>query len=155
MGMSSETKRYINKSTVATLTIISNLSEVKRARDWISSLAHQAGFSTQENYELQLAVSEACSNAIKHAYDMVNGHNIELSANVEGRRIQLVVKDFGKKLELNSYQKPNLDQPRERGYGIYLIRNLTDESYFDTSPDKGTEVTLVKHSTRPNSHGKP
>ena len=152
--MSSETKRYINKSTGSILTITSDLSEVKRARDWVSTLAHQAGFSAQENYELQLAVSEACSNAIKHAYDMVDGHNIELLANVEGRRIQIVVKDFGKKLDLNSYQQPKLDQPGEDGYGIYLIRRLTDESYFDTSPDRGTKVTLVKYSTRPNSHGK-
>lgn len=151
--MPSETKRYINKSTGSILTITSDLSEVKRARDWVSTLAHQAGFSAQENYELQLAVSEACNNAIKHAYDMVNGHTIKLSANIEGRRIQLVVRDFGNKLDLNCYQEPKLDQPREGGYGMYLIRRLTDEAYFDTSPDRGTKVTLVKHRARPSSHG--
>jgi serine/threonine-protein kinase RsbW len=127
-----------------TLTISSDLSEVGRAREWISTLAQQAGLCAQENYELQLAVSEACTNAIKHAYSMVKGHTVVLSAEIDNSQIRLVIKDFGVKLDLESYQEPDLDKPSESGYGIYILRRLMDELYFDLSHDEGTEVIMVK-----------
>lgn len=127
-----------------TFTISSDLSEVGRAREWISTLAHQAGLSSQENYELQLAVSEACTNSIKHAYAMAKGHTVVLSAEIDSSQIRVVVKDFGVKLDPDSYQEPDLDNPSESGYGIYLLRRLMDELHFDISHDKGTEVIMVK-----------
>jgi serine/threonine-protein kinase RsbW len=134
------------KSTTAqsTFTISSDLSEVERAREWISTLAQQSGLSSQENYELQLAVSETCTNAIKHAYAMEKGHTIVLSANIDNSRICLKTRDFGIKLDSDSYQEPNLDKPSESGYGIYILRRLMDELDFDLSHSEGTEVTMVK-----------
>ncbi len=126
------------------LTIASDLSEVGRARAWISNLAHQAGLSSQEKYELQLAVSEACTNSIKHAYAMAKGHTVELSAEIDDSQIRLVIRDFGRKLDPERYQEPDLDNPCERGYGIYLLRHLMDGLHLDVSHDKGTEVTLIK-----------
>jgi serine/threonine-protein kinase RsbW len=133
-------------STIAqsTFTISSDLSEVGRAREWISTLAQQSGLSSQENYQLQLAVSETCTNAIKHAYAMEKGHTVVLSADIDNNQIRLIIRDFGIKLDPDSYQEPNLDKPSESGYGIYLLRRLMDELHFDVSHGEGTEVTMVK-----------
>lgn len=139
-GLTQQTSAIVQSS----FTISSDLSEVKRAREWISSLAQQSGLSSQENYELQLAVSETCTNAIKHAYAMEKGHTIVLSANINNSQVRLVIRDFGIKLNPDNYQEPNLDKLNESGYGIYLMRRLMDELHFDISQGEGTEVTMVK-----------
>ncbi|MEN8131296.1 MAG: ATP-binding protein [Pseudomonadota bacterium] len=126
------------------LTIASDFAEVGRARAWIVNLADQAGLSSREKFELQLAVSEACTNAIKHAYAMTKDHTVELSAEIDDNQIRLVIRDFGKKLDPESYQEPDLDNPGERGYGIYLLRHLMDGIKLDVSHEKGTKVTLIK-----------
>ena len=133
------------------LTIGSELTEVSKARDWISALAHQADLSTQESYELQLALSEACTNAIVHGYGMAKGHVVELTAQIDNDQIYLTIRDFGSKIDLDGYQEPDLQDPSESGYGIYLLRSLMHEVQFDTSQDQGTQVTLLKYrpSARP------
>ena len=133
------------------LKIRSELSEVARARAWVSTLAHRAGLSSQEGYELQLAVSEACTNAIEHAYGMEKGHKVELSAWIDRCAIRLTIRDFGRKLDLNRYQEPDLENPPAGGYGIYLLRQLMDEVLFDTSHNEGTAVTLIKRVSRCNT----
>ncbi len=127
------------------ITIESELTEVSRARDWISALTHQAGLSSQESYELQLVLSEACTNAIKHAYGMEKNHPVELSAAIDDDQIRLIIRDFGRKMNPQEYREPNLEICAEGGYGVYLMRCLMDEVRFDVSHDRGTELTLVKY----------
>ncbi len=131
------------------LTIGSELTEVSRARDWISALTHRAGLSSQENGELQLVLSEACANAIKHAYGMEKNHRVKLSATIDDDRICLIIRDFGRKMNPQGYREPDLEICAEGGYGIHLMQCLMDEVRFDVSHDKGTELTLVKY--RPGS----
>ena len=130
------------------LTIDSELIEVSRARDWISALTHQAGLSSQESYELQLVLSEACTNAIKHAYGMEKNHPVELSAAIDDDQVRLIIRDFGRKMDPQEYRAPNLEICTESGYGIYVMQSLMDEVHFDVSHDKGTELTLVKYRSR-------
>ena len=143
------TLKLLTKETIVVirgnLTIANELTEVARARDWISTLAGKAGISQQEAYELQLVVGEACTNAIKHAYDMRKGYTVELSATIDDDQISISIRDFGRKIDLQSYREPNLEVPSEGGYGIYLLRRLMDEVSFDLSHDEGNELTLVKH----------
>lgn len=126
------------------LTIRSELAEVARARDWVSVLAHQAGLSSEKSYELQLVLSEACTNSIKHAYSMERSHALELSATIDNDQICLVIRDFGRKMDLQKYQEPDLENPPDSGYGVYLMQRLMDEVRFNVSHDEGTELTLVK-----------
>ena len=130
------------------LEIASELADVARARDWIAGLARQAGLPLQESHNLGLAVSEACTNAIKHAYSLEKGHTIELSAQIDSQQIRVVVRDFGRKIDLRTYREPDLDNPSEGGYGIHVLRGLMDEVHFNVSHDKGTELTLVKRKHR-------
>ena len=81
----------------STLTIDSELREVARAREWIAAMAQQSGLSREASYQLQLVVSEACTNSIKHASGMGKGHSVDLEAQIDDTQIRLLVRDFGKK----------------------------------------------------------
>ena len=127
------------------LIIGSDLNEVACARDWISALAQQAGLSSQESYELQLVLNEACTNSIKHAYFSEKGHIIKMSATISNDQICIVIRDFGEKADLWKYQKPNLENSPDSGYGLYIMYQLMDEVRFNLSHIEGTELTMIKH----------
>ena len=128
-----------------TLTIKSRLSQLARARNWVAQKAQAAGFSPDEVFALKLAVSEACANIIRHAYEGAEDKDIILSVCIEGDKLLLTIRDFGKKFDLSRYKPPELDRPSESGYGIYLIMELMDEVEYDTSPSKGTILRIVKY----------
>ena len=113
-------------------------------RQWIAEKAKQAGLSDGDIFDLQVVINEACSNVIKHAYQMENGHEIILSIVINPEKTALTIRDFGNKIDLNHYQPPNLDVPSESGYGIFLIRSLMDIVEYDLSYESGTELKLVK-----------
>ena len=128
-----------------TLTIKSRLSQLARARNWVAQKAQAAGFSPEEVFALKLAVNEACANIIRHAYEGAEDKDIILSIGIEGDKLLLTIRDFGKKFDLSRYKPPNLDRPAESGYGIYLITELMDEVEYDTSPPQGTILKMVKY----------
>ena len=127
-----------------TLTIKSQSRRVVTARNWVAERARAAGFSTEDIFALKLAVSEACTNIIRHTYEGADDEDIVLSIGIEGDRLTLTVRDFGKKFDLSHYEPPDLDVPSEGGYGIYLILELMDEVEYDTSPPEGTVLRMVK-----------
>ncbi len=127
-----------------TLVIKSQPAQIARVRNWVAEKAQAAGFSSEDIFALKLAVSETCSNVIRHAYEGADDKDIVVSVGIEGDTLSLTIRDFGKKFDLSGYQPPDLDTPSEGGYGIYLTRELMDEVEYDTSPPEGTVLRMVK-----------
>ncbi len=133
----------------ADLRLDSRVPEIARARHWASEHARAAGFSDAEVHSLGLALSEACANVIRHAYHGEPDHPIELHLAVDGSRLELSIRDQGTKFDPQAYQPPNLDEPHEGGYGVFIIRSLMDEVEYDTSGGEGTTLRLVKYRSHP------
>jgi PAS domain S-box-containing protein len=90
-----------------------------------------SGIATDDIALVVLAVSEAASNAIEHAYGPAVGW-FELEAELAGRRITVAVRDGGR-----WRSKPSSD----RGRGLGLMARLMDE--FETRrSERGTEVWM-------------
>ena len=129
----------------AELVIHSSPTELRRARSWLSDHARAAGFSDPDVRDLALVVSEACANVIEHAYRGEPDHPINLKLNVDDDRLELLVRDFGAPFDQASYHPPDLDEPQEGGYGVFIIRTLMDEVDYDVSEQPGTTLRLVKN----------
>jgi serine phosphatase RsbU (regulator of sigma subunit)/anti-sigma regulatory factor (Ser/Thr protein kinase) len=85
-----------------------------------------------------LAASEACANAIEHAYGPRDAI-FELRAQRYDDTIEVTVRDFG------SWRDP---RGKNRGRGMQLMRAAMDEVEV-TPSDRGTTVRLVRHLGRP------
>jgi anti-sigma regulatory factor (Ser/Thr protein kinase)/uncharacterized protein YigA (DUF484 family) len=85
-----------------------------------------------------LAASEACANAIEHAYGPRDAV-FELRAQRYADTIEVTVRDFG------SWRDP---RGENRGRGMQLMRAAMDEVEV-TPSDRGTTVRLVRHLGRP------
>lgn len=96
-------------------------------------------------YNIELAVHEACTNIIEHAYGDKPG-SIKLEFTLLKNSQQLVVNlfDNGRSFEYTTSRSPNLDEPQVRGYGLFIIKNLMDSVDYHSNPD-GNSWRLIKN----------
>ena len=117
-------------------------------RDFVAEVASKAGFDGKEVYSIQLATDEAASNIIEHAYQGVSDGEIELSCGMQGDLLTIILQDHGKPFDPASVRPPNLkadlSERQIGGLGIYLMRKLMDDVRYESVPNGGNLLTLVK-----------
>src|SRR5436305_14448601 len=90
---------------------------------------------------IELALSEACSNVMKHS-DVSDEY--EVHATIDGERCVIRVVDTGRGFDQDSLALDGADGTAEGGRGITLMRALIDDVHFESEPQAGTVVCLVK-----------
>lgn len=105
---------------------------IKRARDAVAALAESAGAPAGD---VRLAVSEAVTNAVVHAYRDRAPGTISVEAKIDEGVLLVVVADDGIGM------RPNPDSPG-LGLGISLITTLSGEARFDSSSE-GLTVSMT------------
>lgn len=99
----------------------------------------------EETYRLKAAVDEACANAIRHSYGGVAGRPIVLTFTLEEDRLEILLRDFGRKPDPDRLASQDLDGSRAGGLGLPLIRHVMDEVHYDLSPETGSALRMVKY----------
>lgn len=132
----------------ARLTIESRFDRIAEARRWATQRARAAGFDEEAISAIELALAEALANVIKHAYQGDENQEIRLGLRIDDEKLTLTIRDFGRKFDLETYTPPDLDDPAEGGYGVYLIHQLMDEVIYDTSLPQGTKLTLIRYRSK-------
>lgn len=96
-------------------------------------------------YAVQLAAHEICTNIIDHAYAGATDKWIKATLRLAPatRKLEIELEDSGIACNPDSIADPDLSQPRESGYGMYLVRNLVDDVCY-TRIAGGNRWTLVK-----------
>lgn len=107
---------------------------VPRAREEVKEFAELAGASARQLDAIRLAVSEAATNVVVHAYDGSTGR-IELSARVDHENLCVEVADEGIGL------RPRIDGPG-LGVGLALISQVADAFAIANRDSGGTEVQM-------------
>lgn len=93
--------------------------------------------------DIELALTEACTNVLKHALDAHEEYRVEIMLNAH--KCSIAVIDEGR-----GFDHPNLAKGEEAamgaegGRGIQLMRALVDNVNFTSEPEQGTMVRLVK-----------
>ena len=134
-----------------TFVLMSEPQQLARLREWLRGELTRHKVEGHEQFGLQVAVGEICSNSIKHAYAGHGGKPIHVSVRGSEDRLVIEVWDFGKKFDPKSYRPPDLEALPEGGIGLHIVRQFVDELSFDVTQEQGTRWTLVKY--RPQ--GKP
>jgi len=102
-------------------------------------LEHTEGLSDQDTitYNVQLAVQEACTNIVDHAYEGQPGGRIKLNVSVDKTPHRLIVDlyDTGAAFDPSQVPAPNLNDAQVEGYGLFLMRTLMDELTYEHEVD--------------------
>ena len=111
--------------------------------------AQASGLDDDAIYQVQLAVDEACTNIIEHAYGGEGRGEIECTCRIEPDGLTMTLRDDGNPFDPSSVPDPDTDAELEDrqmgGLGVYLMRKLMDEVHFECT-DSGNVLTLVKRS---------
>jgi len=85
-------------------------------------------------YHLNLVLTEATTNAIKHANSDPKD-TVRITIHIQDNELNIKVYDHGQGFDLESVPLPDFDQPRESGMGIFFIRTLMDSVTYTKQPD--------------------
>lgn len=111
----------------------------------------ESPFDDRQRYAIDLAVDEACSNVIDHAYSGDDQGEIRILLDLNKSGLRLTIQDDGAPFDPNCVAEPDLTGPLEtrceRGLGVYLIREVMDEAAYDFSSPGVNQLTLVKYFT--------
>jgi anti-sigma regulatory factor (Ser/Thr protein kinase) len=138
--MSSRVKRVERNGRVPMLdsdirlTLPARPENIAVVRHVIGALGAAVSLAQQTIDDMRLAVTEACTNVVRHAYDRDDGH-IEIVIRPDGEAINVIVSDSGRGLG----PSPDVAGP---GLGLPLIAALADRLEIDHAPQAGSRLLM-------------
>jgi serine/threonine-protein kinase RsbW len=91
--------------------------------------------------DIELAVTEACTNVLRHAAS--GSHEYEVQVEIDERTCEIRVLDAGDNFDMIEGERP-APVMAETGRGLFLMRAMVDEFDLDHEPETGTVVKLTK-----------
>jgi serine/threonine-protein kinase RsbW len=132
----------------STLNISSNTEKLSAVREFVSDAARNFGFDDETVSKISLAVDEACTNIIKHAYEYAPNKELEIKVLTNKQQFEVIITHQGKLLDPKLITTPDMKEylvhPRRGGLGIHLMRLLMDSVEYKIRDDKKCEVHLMK-----------
>ena len=126
-----------------------NLSAIS---DFIFSTAVQFDIKQDIN-KIQLAVDEACTNIIKHAYSSQGGA-ITIFFERNDNTVVITIQDRGKPFDPAAIPPPDLEAEVEKRQigklGLHLMRKLMDEVSYSFDPEEGNTLVMKKRLNTAN-----
>jgi serine/threonine-protein kinase RsbW len=100
--------------------------------------------------DLKLAVTEACGNAVRHAYPDGDGGPIAVSLTVGADRLEMIVEDQGSGMSDARADGWEASELPEGGMGMAIMRAVVDELDVGAGADgRGTVVHMTKYFVAP------
>jgi serine/threonine-protein kinase RsbW len=125
----------------ATLLLPREAITVPMVRASVERTLRSAGVVPDDIADLTVALTEACSNAVRHA---VASSSYRVELHLGGDRCELRVVDGGPGFDLDRIEMPG--PHAEGGRGLPLMRSLVDELHIEVL-DGRTRVRLLKQLT--------
>ena len=127
-----------------TLTVPSHPKYLYVVRSALYPLILDAGFPKKEARKVVLAVDEACSNIIRHAYAGDPTKTITMTVEDQAERFVVRLRDYGRKAERSAIAPRDLKDIRPGGLGTHFISTVFETVDYDTDQGQGTLLTLEK-----------
>jgi len=140
-------------NTETTRVFPSSFDSLTEMSEFVGRAAQDAGLEPSAVYAVQMAVDEASSNIIEHAYGGDGDQTIECTCRVTDDGLTVILRDHGCPFDPGAVPAPDLEaELQDRcagGLGIYFIRQLMDRVCFEFSERSGNTLTLVKRRETP------
>lgn len=133
---------------------VANRASLSGIRKKIRAELAGAGADPAFSFDCLVAVTEACTNALIHGYEVADGDapSPEIRWEIEGGAARFYVRDYSRREWTSRVAHPSRDADplspeevdrRARGLGLEIMRSLMDEVAVDVGSN-GTTVSLYK-----------
>lgn len=126
------------------LEIDSDPENLELVECFVYTVSNEIGISKEKVPGLLLSMTEAVTNAIKHANKYDVNKKVSIDACLDEGRLILKIKDQGKGFDPETIPDPTQPENllKDSGRGLFLMRFYMDELHFDMTAE-GTETTLI------------
>ena len=137
---------------VRTLSIPNQTSQLKAVREFVADVVHHSVIPPTFENGILLAVDEAVTNIIAHAYKEHRRDMIEITLDIDPRRFTVVIRDSGTSFDPKSIVNPSMKEHivhgKRHGLGIFLMRQVMDEVEYLFKEGVRNELRMVKYLNR-------
>ena len=127
--------------------LIASSEVLSPLRKELRHLLGQAGWEKKAVEEVLLAVDEALTNIIRHAYHEKPG-KMTVSVDVTSDKIEIVLEDQGRKFDPTQVPTPELPRQKPGGLGVHFIRTIMDQVIYEGCEGAGNRLRLIKHKAK-------
>ncbi len=149
-----EVKKSMEKFDFIQVKVPAKPEYVGVIRLTISGIASRMGFSYEDIEDLKVAVSEATTNVVSHAYEQKETGELSLGFGVYEDRLEIMVSDQGESFDFEEVKSrigpvsereeiSPIAEIREGGFGLYLINILMDKVQINNK--YGVIVLMTKY----------
>ncbi len=131
------------EDTVVRLSFPAKADYLLLARLALAGIARDVPMEEELLADLKLAVTEACGNAVRHAYPDGVG-DVSVCYRVSGETLEVIVEDQGAGIAADAHAVKPTAAP-DSGMGMSIIRTVVDELVVDKGADgRGTVLRMTK-----------
>ena len=121
---------------------------LKPLRTKLLQFLKKTGHLSKNRDAFLIAISEACTNSIRHAYSGENNHKIHVTVEDSKFRTVFRIRDYGRKIDLAKVKPPELPPTKPHGLGIHFIKTMMDGVKYNTAHRRGNELILIKYKIK-------
>lgn len=125
------------------LTIPAKAEYIALGRLALTGIARLRPLSAEALGDLKLALTEACTNSVKHAYSGENGGRVGITYELYADRLEVEVVDDGEGFR-NHVSTSDGEVIGESGLGLAIIRAVADEVELGDRDGGGASLRFVK-----------
>ena len=126
------------KTTLVDMEISGNPRSLSLIRRILCSCAASVPLPAAFLNDIKLAVTEACTNIIKHAFKYDQNRKFSLAIQVCDDFFLIHVTYTDTDFNPDAIPLPDLSNIKEGGLGVFIIRNIMDNIHYATDPATGT-----------------
>jgi anti-sigma regulatory factor (Ser/Thr protein kinase) len=122
----------------------SHTANLALMRNFVRKFLDDFPFSEKERMLIVLGVDEACTNIIRHAYQLRDDQLIGLSLERLRKCVRMRLRDYGEQVPAHQMQGRSHDSIEPGGLGLHLMKNAFDRIDYILK-SRGTELVLTKN----------
>ena len=131
-----------------TLKVPSSTENLAMIREFLNGVLAQTGLDQSDINKLELAVDEACSNVMEHAYGHDATKEVVVRVIFDEEVVRVNIIDTGRGFDPQSIPQADLErlvaERRSGGLGLRLMKSLVDEVRYEFEPGQKNELHMTK-----------
>jgi len=130
------------------INLESDLANLSRARNFITRKAQEAGASETDVTKIEISCDEWSANIIEHALGEEEKCDFSIECSLDQGRFCVTFENPGERFNPIEQENVDLDdhysESKERGLGIYIMKEMMDEIHYEYLPQGVNRLVLVK-----------
>ncbi len=130
------------------LIISSSTNNLAEVRNFVEMHGAYVGLDAKVVSHISLAVDEACTNVIKHAYNNSVKEKIKIKIKTTNNKFSVTIIDNGYHFDPSLIEEPDIAKTQKMkkggGLGMFLMKKLMDEVKYNAKKN-GNELILIKY----------